>query len=375
MDNDLVSRNGMTPATIQATEQEARAVQEIQASLIIAKRFPRDEEAARANILTACKRLDLAERAIYDYPRGGTSVTGPSIRLAEEIARHWGNLDYGLREIDRRPGISVMEAYCWDMQSNVRARRQFEVPHIRYRKESKGGSVSLDDPRDVYEMTANQGARRLRACILEVVPGHVAGEAVEACRQTMSGGAEGVPIQGRAVRMVEAFKEYGVTQPMVELFLGHKLSALSEPELVRLRGIFNSMRDGYSTREQWFDTAAAGTADQAEALKERLAKTKSDPEPRPKPPAEEPKKRGRSPKKKEGIKEPTLYESLLEELQACSTRAGLVALYNREVFMERGKKMTQEEQNALALKYGDMLDAFDRAKRQPKAGDQGKLVD
>jgi hypothetical protein len=353
MNRELTPRNDSPPA-VQAVEQEARAVQEIQASLIIAKRFPRDEEAARAGILMACKRLELAERAIYAYPRGGTSVTGPSIRLAEEIARHWGNLDYGLREIDRRPGISVMEAYCWDMQANVRARRQFEVPHVRY---TRKGSTNLDDPRDIYEMTANMGARRLRACILEVIPGHVAGEAEEACRQTMAGGADGVPIQDRAVKMVEAFQAYGVTQTMIETFLGHKLSALSEPELVRLREVYNSMRDGYSNRDQWFDSAAAGTSEQAEDLKAKLAAKGKAETPREKPAPE--------------VKANAATRQLIDKLRACKTKEALVKQYNEESFIDLAWAMQDDQKDKISEAYGDLILEFEKTKRAPKG--QGEL--
>ncbi|HMD52950.1 MAG TPA: hypothetical protein VKJ65_00160, partial [Phycisphaerae bacterium] len=48
----------------------ARATQEIQAALVIAQRFPRDEIRAKARILEACKRKELAENAEYEYSRG-----------------------------------------------------------------------------------------------------------------------------------------------------------------------------------------------------------------------------------------------------------------------------------------------------------------
>ncbi|MBQ7110481.1 MAG: hypothetical protein IJO06_04585 [Thermoguttaceae bacterium] len=39
--------------------------------------------------MTACQRPGLASVAVYVYPRGGSKISGPSIRLAEEIARNW----------------------------------------------------------------------------------------------------------------------------------------------------------------------------------------------------------------------------------------------------------------------------------------------
>src|SRR5690606_36069410 len=78
-----------------------RAAQEVQAAMVIAKRFPRDENTAFARIMRACKRKQLAEAAIYAYPKGGTNVQGPSIRLAEALAQAWGNIDFGVIELEQ----------------------------------------------------------------------------------------------------------------------------------------------------------------------------------------------------------------------------------------------------------------------------------
>lgn len=49
-----------------------------------------------------CERKLVAENAVYQYPKGGQKVQGPSIRLAEVIARNWGNIDYGIIELDQK---------------------------------------------------------------------------------------------------------------------------------------------------------------------------------------------------------------------------------------------------------------------------------
>ena len=72
----------------------SRQTQEVQGQIIMAKKFPRDEIAARNRILTACQRKRLAEQAEYEYKRGTSKVTGTSIRLAEAMAQNWGCLLY-----------------------------------------------------------------------------------------------------------------------------------------------------------------------------------------------------------------------------------------------------------------------------------------
>ena len=133
-------------------------------------------------IMRACERPFLAEQAMYAYPKGGKLVTGASIRLAEVLAQNWGNVDCGVREISQDGGSSIAEAYAVDLETNVRISKTFHVPHTR---DTKQGKKRLTDSREIYELVANQGARRLRACILGIVPEDVVDAAVERCGKTL----------------------------------------------------------------------------------------------------------------------------------------------------------------------------------------------
>ena len=258
-DNQQSGGNFLASATPQGNHEAVsaglsqRQVAEAQGQMVIAKKFPRDQNAAYQRIMTACKRRSLAEQATYKFPRGGTSVEGPSIRLAETIAQNWGNLDFGIIEIEQRAGESTMIAYCVDLETNVRSQQVFQVKHQR---RARGENQDLDDPRDIYEMTANQGARRLRSRILAIVPGDIVEAAVEACAKTLASSDE--PIEDRIRKMLSAFKEFGVSQAMIEARLGHKIEATTEKEIVDLLGIYRSLRDNMSGREQWFDLEAEG---------------------------------------------------------------------------------------------------------------------
>lgn len=237
-----------------ASVDEFRAIAEVQASMAIAKRFPRDEFTAYNRIMTACKRKSLADNAAYAYPRGGTTVTGPSIRLAEVLANAWGNIDYGYREVGSGADYTDVEAYAFDKESNTRSCRTFRVKHIR---STKLGNKSLSDPRDVYELVANQASRRIRACILQIIPGDVTEQALLECEKTIKQAGGGVPIQDRARNMAAMFLEYGVTVDMIEQRLGHKLDAIIEQELIQLGKIYNSIKDGAAKREDFFEVAAS----------------------------------------------------------------------------------------------------------------------
>lgn len=228
-----------------------RAVAAVQAAVLMAHKFPRDETAAFKRVLQACHRKALAEQALYAYKRGSALVEGPSIRLAEAIAQSWGNLEFGMREISQDWDRSEVEAYCWDLETNVRRSVVFTVPHVRYTKSDGRIQLGGGDPRDIYELVANMAARRVRACILAVIPGDVVEGAEETCRQTLAG-ASTEPLIDRVRKAVVYFGEQGVTQEMIERHLGHKLDACTETELVRLKGVAQALKDGFAKREDFF---------------------------------------------------------------------------------------------------------------------------
>nr|WP_249937857.1 hypothetical protein [Niallia circulans] len=176
-----------------AQSSSSREMEEVKGQIFMAKQFPRNVFEAEKRILDSCKRESLAKVAVYQYPRGGSKVEGPSIRLAEVLAQNWGNLAFGVKELEQRPGESVAMAYAWDLETNVRQEKIFTVPHSM---KAKGKIKKLDDPRDIYEKVANDGSRRVRACILGVIPGDIVEKALEQCSETLRGNNNG-PLKDR----------------------------------------------------------------------------------------------------------------------------------------------------------------------------------
>jgi hypothetical protein len=245
----------------------SRQAQEVQAAMVIAKRFPRDEAAAFNRIMKSCERKSLAEQSMYEYPRGGQKVTGPSIRLAEAIAQNWGNLDFGVLELEQRNGESVVMAYAWDLETNTRQTKTFTVRHIR---DTKQGSKALTESRDVYEISANQGARRVRACILGVIPGDVVDAAIKQCEKTLAGDNK-TPLSDTIRDMIVVFeREHQVTKEMLEKYIGCKYDAFTRNDVLRLAKVSKSLTDGMAVCEQFFDTGEGESsvkADNAETSK------------------------------------------------------------------------------------------------------------
>ena len=153
-------------ARITVSVESQRATAAIQGAMAIAKRFPRNTDAAIERILNSCRRASFAQTATYSYTRGDQVVTGPSIRMAETLAINWGNLECVVKELENKDGMSTMEAACFDLESNTRIFKVFQVKHER---QTRKGTTRLEDSRDIYELLANNGSRRLRACILAMI--------------------------------------------------------------------------------------------------------------------------------------------------------------------------------------------------------------
>lgn len=237
-----------------------RQSQEVQAAVFMAKSFPRDEQQSINRCLMAAKRRSLAQVAVYEYPRGGTRVTGPSIRLAEALAQNWGNIDTGVIELERRNGESTAMAYAWDLETNYRQTKTFTVKHVR---ETKKGTTALTDSRDIYELIANQGARRQRACILGVIPGDVVDMMVSECEKTLSTNA--APLGDRVRQMCRAFEEYGITTAMLEASAGMNVNAFTEQTVLKFERMYVSLRDGMAQPEDLFDFSVKNAQAQPQA--------------------------------------------------------------------------------------------------------------
>ncbi|EAF4051468.1 hypothetical protein CV125_01895 [Listeria monocytogenes] len=236
---------------VMAHATASREMEEVKGQIFMAQNFPRNQYQAEIRILEACKRLRLAETAIYQYPRGGQKVIGPSIRLAEVLAQNWGNISFGVKELERNDHESTAMAYAWDAETNTRTEKIFTVPHKRT---TKKGTQMVTDERDIYELVANMGSRRLRACLLSVIPGDIVEAAMQQCNETLRNGGGEKPLKDRVGAMLTYLKEqFGVTQSQVEKRFGYKTDSFTEYDLVQTKNIINSIKDGMSKIEDWFD--------------------------------------------------------------------------------------------------------------------------
>lgn len=243
--------------------EASRAIAEAQGKLVIAKRFPRDEVLAYTKAIETCQRSTMAEKAFYSFPRAGQTVEGPTIRFAEELARCWGNIDYGIKELSQSDGKSEMQAYAWDLETNAQSVQNFTSPHAR---EQGKKMVTLTTQRDIYENNANMATRRLRSRILAILPSWFVEDCVAECKKTLAGGND-TPLVDRVKKMAVQFAKIGVTQEQIERRLKRKVDTMNADDFVEYIGIYNAIKQGESKIADWF-YAEEKASDLTQKLKE-----------------------------------------------------------------------------------------------------------
>ena len=255
-------------ATQATAVEQARAVAEVAAAVQVAQQNPRDIRRAWADMQEACGRLGLASRAFYNVKNRGS---GPSVHLARELARIWGNMDYGVHELyrDDARAMSEIRAYAWDQQTNMRSSRTFQVPHARM---ANGQRKPLTDLQDVYLNNQNIGARAVRESIFAALPADFVAEAQERCRATIERG-DGKPLVERIAAMVEVFKPLGVTVAQIEDRLDRKRGQWTAADVADLAVVYASIKRGETTAAEEFPPPRVTAAEIAEQAAPELPTT------------------------------------------------------------------------------------------------------
>jgi len=257
--------------------EQSRAAAEVFASVMSAKQAPRDQQLALRSMHEVCRMKELAERAFFRYSRAGSQVTGPTVHLARELARCWGNIHYGVSELrrDDEHGQSEMQAFAWDLETNARAASIFIVPHKR---DKRDGAVLLTEARDIYENNANAGARRVREAIYSVLPLWFVEQAQELCRNTLTSGG-GKPLQQRIAEVIDWFGRIGVSEQQLADKVGKGAAQWTELDLAPLGVIYRSIKNGEVSKDDEFLPITSVTVTAADITGRAPQQSTDEPEP------------------------------------------------------------------------------------------------
>lgn len=264
---ELSSKKSQETAVVQTAEKQ----KEVEVAVILANKFPRNESKAYEKLMAACERYTFAQNVTYSFPRGGSKVSGPSIHIAREAARCYGNLRYGLCVVHEDTDSITIEAWAWDIETNTRISQEDKFKKLIYRK--SGGWIEPDE-RDLRELVNRRGAIVLRNCLLQIIPKDFIDDAISLAAKTILSKASQSPDE-QLKAMQSAFKkDFNVTVDMLEKYLDHKISECGPEEIVDLRGVYNSLKDGNSKRDDYFKADTKPFVETPKAKKEKKPETK-----------------------------------------------------------------------------------------------------
>lgn len=265
------------------------ATAQIQSRYTIARRFPRNLDVVRQNMLKECKRPSFcmpdmkkngSSVAIYRVPRGGTNIEGVTIRFAEMAARNFGNIGTDVQQIGEDQTQRIYLVTATDYETNLVNTEIVNVPKTVERKKLKGDEIIISQRTNSYgdsvatiigtedDIMMKRNAlisKAKRNLFLSFIPGWLIEECVEEIRETArKKDAEDPDASKRAI--FDAFATVGVTVAMLNEYIGHP-NQLQPAELEELRGYFGAMRDGHTT---WAEIAAAKSDDKDGSVSKQI---------------------------------------------------------------------------------------------------------
>lgn len=284
---------------------EARA--EVEARFALAYKFPRDPDVARSRILKDCRRPRFAEDALYAIRRGGTTITGPSIRMVEAMLLSWGNV-YSKSLITHEDHEKrKIRNFVTDLERNVTFDQEMIVPKTKERRSIRDGEKPLSTrmnhsgqmlyilpstPDDVRQLEGAMVSRAIRNNGKRIIPSDILAEAIELINQTRRDRTAEDPDAARKA-LVDSFASLNIGADDLKEYLGHGLEKCTPAQLDELRLDYVALREGNTTWQELLaekkkgrEAKAAGDAPAApkdlaeatEALEKKSAKEKKDPE-------------------------------------------------------------------------------------------------
>jgi hypothetical protein len=248
---------------VQSAALSAAAMREIEVRVMLAKRFPRDEERCYQRLMTAMKFPKMADAASYKLPwlkdDSGKLVSGPSVHLARLAASIYGNMASGNTVVASDDQADTVRGFAWDLESNYLRFEDVQVQRYIPRKKGNATELVLANQDQRMRNAANYGGRKERNCILRMIRRDIIEDALEAAEGTKLAKIKKNP-DAALKKIIKAFGELSITVEQLQAHLGHKISESSAEEIAGLREIFVAIRDGEARWSDYHKPDAATAA-------------------------------------------------------------------------------------------------------------------
>lgn len=227
---------------------------EVEMQLDAAHKYPRSVRKFLNEAKTlATMDVETAASCIYALPRGGKTISGPSVRLAEICVSAWGNSHVGARIVGIDGSNVVAQGVAWDLEKNVKY-----AAETRRRITKKSGQLYDDD---MITVTGNAAASiALRNAIFKIIPRAYVNQVYDAARKVAVGDAS--TLADRRPKVMARLAQMGATQERVLAALGKvSVEDITVDDLEKLVGMGTAIKDGSKTVDEAFPEVKPPVAD------------------------------------------------------------------------------------------------------------------
>lgn len=238
-DELMVQENGTRDIAIAG--EQAKSFAEIKAKIMLSQQFPRHESQALTNALKSVERLEFAKKAYYSFPRGNATISGPSVYLARELARLWGNITHQIKIIHTDDERTTVAGVAWDLQTNTSIEAQATFKNMIYRK---SGGWQTPDERDYRELVNKHGSICVRNALLQLFPRDIVDGLVSKSKDVVRKNLSTEDISIARATTIKAFETIGIVCEHLENYIECKADAWTFDEITDLRGVYSGIKSG-----------------------------------------------------------------------------------------------------------------------------------
>jgi hypothetical protein len=221
---------------------------QIDVQINTAKMFPRNLKRSVDNAIAIVSMdKETAATCTYSLPRGGKSISGPSVHLAKILAQVWGNLRVESKVVSIDTTQITSQAVAFDLENNLAIK-------VEVKRSITGKNGRFNE--DMITVTGNAAnAIALRNAVLNVIPRAVVDKVYNAAKQTITGDlSDKTKLLKKRKQVFDGLKDsYGVLEDEALFAIGKpSIDTVTSDDLMTLIGIVQAIKDGDTTVSQAF---------------------------------------------------------------------------------------------------------------------------
>jgi hypothetical protein len=218
-----------------------------------AKKYPRSLGQVNADMLSlATLDEETAASCFYTLPRGGKTIQGKSVRMAEIAASCWGNFRAASRTVltqttGDNPHV-VVQAMAHDLQTNT------AITIEKRRRVVKKKSKDAIDEDDINLAVNSCAAIAFRDAVFKIIPNAITNSVYEKAKLVAVGDIKSLAVTRQKV--VDRLKQMGAKEDRIFAAVGAKrIDDITQEGVEILIGLGTALKDGATTLEEAFPAA------------------------------------------------------------------------------------------------------------------------